>query len=297
MRVPLRLPFALAGLCLLAGAAGAAVSAVDDAGRTLRLAAPAQRIVSLAPHVTELLFAAGAGARIVGAVEFSDYPPAALEIPRVGDYVEFDLETIVALRPDLVISWISGNPAGEVAALRRLGLPLFETEPRRLEDIARTLRTFGALAGTAPAAAGAALAFEHRLRQLEARATGARPLRVFYQVWGQPLITVNGEHLISDVLRRCGARNVFADLAMLAPRIDVEAVLQADPQVIIGGALQDTRPPWLDDWRNWPELEAVRHGRLFFVPGTHLHRHTPRILDGMQRVCEQLESVRVGARQ
>ncbi len=289
-RAPLRCcVLVLAGI----GAAGAApLTVVDDTGTAITLQRPAQRIVALAPHVTELLFAAGAGAQVVGVVEFSDHPPAARDLPRVGNHTEFDLEGILALRPDLLVSWASGNPAPEVAALRRLGLNVFETEPVRLEDIAGLLERLGRVAGHPGAGAAAAQAFRERLSALERGAAGATPVRVFYQVWGRPLITLNGRHLVSDVLRRCGARNVFADLPDLAPRLDVEAVLDADPQVIIAGASDAESERWLAAWRAWPELAAVRDGHVFAVSATLMNRHTPRILDGMQRVCELLAAVR-----
>lgn len=267
-------------------------SVVDDSGERIALAEPARRIVSLAPHVTELLHAAGAGERLVAAVSYSDYPQAARALPRVGSYDHLDIEAILAHEPDLVVGWESGNPGGQLARLRELGLTLYVNESRRLEDIARSVERLGTLAGTEDVAGEAAGAFRERLAQLRARHAGRPALDVFYQIWNDPLMTVNEDHVIADVIRGCGGRNVFADLPALAPRVSVEAVLERDPEVIIASGMDDSRPGWLDAWRDWPELDAVRRDHLFFIPPDVLQRHTPRILEGMARMCEQLERVR-----
>ena len=284
------------GLCLAvllcASAVHAQVSVTDDAGRRVSLAEPAARIVSLAPHVTETLFAAGAGDHVVATVSHSDYPEAAQALPRIGRYDRLDVERILSLEPDLVVGWQSGNPAGSLERLRELGLTLYISEPRRLETIARSLERYGRLAGTAETAAAAAAAYRQRLQRLRARYAGRPSIDVFYEIWNDPLMTVNGEHLISDVIRGCGGRNVFAGLSSIAPRIGVEAVLERDPAVIVASGMGQERPEWLDDWRQWSDLRAVARDNLFFIPPQFLQRHTPRILTGMERLCEQLERAR-----
>lgn len=275
-----------------AAAARAEVSVQDDSGATVRLPRPAARVVSLAPHITELVYAAGAGARLVGAVEFSNYPPAARNVPLVGSFATLDLERIAALEPDLVIAWQSGNSAGQLARLRSVGLPVYVSEPHDMDDVATSLERIGILAGTAPAARAAAAAFRARKAELAARYAGRPTVRVFYEIWPQPLMTVNGKHLISDAIRLCGGENVFAGLATLAPTIGVEAVLAADPEAIVASGMADERPEWLDRWRRWPALQAAARGNLFFVPPDLLQRHTPRVLEGTARLCEQLELAR-----
>lgn len=272
--------------------AHAEVSVKDDAGRTVVLPVPAQRIVSLAPSVTETFFAAGAGDRLVGTVTYSDYPPAAKNLPRVGSYDAIDVEAVAALRPDLVVMWQSGNPAGIRERLEKLGMKVFVGEPRRLEDIPPTLERFGLLAGKASEGAAAADAFRKRLAALRDKYQNRPPVRVFYQIWNSPMMTVNGAHLISDVLRLCGGRNIFADLPALAPTVGMEAVLAADPEAIVASGMDSRRPPWLDDWQRWPKLAAVRQGNLFFIPSDIINRHAPRILDGAERLCGDLERVR-----
>ena len=284
----------LLSLCLLVAAAAAQAGIVvqDDAGRTVRLAAPARRIVSLAPHITENLYAAGAGSHIVGVSAYSDYPAAAKKLPRVGGAASLDLEAILALKPDLVIAWDSGNQAGQLAKLRALGLPLFVSRPLKVDDIATDIARFGELAGTSAVALPEARAVRARIAELRARYAQRPPVRTFYQIWDRPLITVNGEQLISDVMRLCGADNVFAGLPQLAPTVSIEAVLAADPEAIVASGADATRPRWLDGWKRWKDLTATARGNLFFVPPDLISRPTPRILDGALLLCADMETAR-----
>lgn len=279
-------------LSLASAAPRAAIAVRDDEGHSLRLPKAAQRIVSLSPHATELLFAAGAGDRVVGAAEYSDFPPAAKPLPRLGSAASLDLERILLLKPDLAIAWGSGNPRGQVDRLRRLGIPVFISEPRRLEDIAANLRRLGALAGTGATAESAAQAFEQRLAELEARHARQAPVDVFYQIWDQPLMTVGGNHMITRVITLCGGRNIFAGLPQLAPTVGRESVLQADPAVIVASGVDAYRPTWLDGWRHWPRLRAVRDNHLFAIPPDLLQRQTPRIIEGAAALCAALDSAR-----
>ncbi|WJW75154.1 cobalamin-binding protein [Thiohalobacter sp. IOR34] len=281
-------------LLALALPALAEIRVLDDTGQTVVLPAPARRVISLAPHVTETLFAIGAGDRLVGAVDFSDYPPAAKRLPRVGGYSRLDTERILALQPDLVVGWAGGNDADSLAMLRRLGLTLFLSEPQRLEDMPDQFLRLGRLLGQEAAAGRLAEDFRRRLEELRRRYAGSSPVRVFYQVWDRPLITLNGEQPVSDLIRLCAGHNVFADLTAAAPRVDIEAVLAADPQVIIASGMGAQRPEWLDAWRRWPELSAVRGGHLYVIDPDIIQRPGPRLLQGAERMCELLERVRAG---
>ena len=273
-------------------AAHADIVVRDDTGSVVRLAHPARRIVSLAPHVTETLHAAGAGGWLVGAVEYSDYPDAAKRVPRVGGYSKLDLEAIAALKPDLAVGWASGNAPAHIAKIRALGIPVYLSQPERIDDVAKSLEHFGELAGTQAVAREAASAFRGRLHGLRER-YGARPkVRTFYQVWKRPLMTVGGGQVITDVIRLCGGENVFADLKPLAPKVTVESVLAADPDAIVASGMGESRPEWLDDWRQWQSLAAVRHDNLFFIPPDLIQRHTPRIVEGAERLCGFLETAR-----
>jgi len=273
----------------------AAVSVQDDAGRTVSLAQPAQHIVSLAPHVTEQLFAIGAGERIVGAVDYSDYPEPAKMIPRVGGYSRLDLERILALQPDLVVGWQSGNDARQLERLQQLGIAVYLSEPRHLADIVSNMERLGRLSGVAQQADAAAARFRQGITALRAQHRDAARLRVFYQIWNRPLMTVNGEHLISDVINLCGGDNIFAAIDTLTPTVSEEAVLAADPQVIIASGMAAERPEWLDEWRRWPQLSAVKNKQLYVIPPDIIQRATPRLLQGAERMCQLLDAARTVA--
>lgn len=278
-------------LAAVATRAGAAVSVHDDDGRTVSLPQPASRIVSLAPHATELLFAAGAGARIVGTIRYSDYPEAAQRIPRIGDERMLDIERIAALRPDLLVVWRNGTPERQLEQLRRLGIPIFYSQPRHLPDIPDSIERLGQLAGTAPAAQAAASAWRGRYAALAQRHARRPTVRLFYQVWDKPLYTLNGEHIVSDAIRLCGGENIFADLKPAAPAVDIEAVLQADPEAIVGSA-ETGAGGGVGIWKAYPNLTAVRRGNLLAVDGILLNRPGPRMLDGAAQLCAGLEEVR-----
>lgn len=281
-------------VCLLAtlNPARADVSVVDDIGATVRLAQPARRIISLAPHMTETLFAAGAGERLVGVVEYSDYPEAAKKLPRVGGYSRFDLEAVAALKPDLIVAWQSGNAAAHLDKLRALGFPLYISQPNHITGIASEIERLGVLAGTSAQANAVASQFRDRLAGLHKHYASRPVVRTFYQVWKQPLTTIGGKQIISDVLRICGGENVFGRLETMAPVVNVEAVIAANPEAIIASGMGSSRPEWLDDWKRWTSITAVARDNLFFVQPELIQRHTPRLLDGAERLCEHLETVR-----
>ncbi|MEZ5616548.1 MAG: cobalamin-binding protein [Rhodocyclaceae bacterium] len=288
----LRLLLSFAALMLCIGAARAEVAVRDDSGQWVRLAQPARRIVSLAPHMTENLYAAGAGEYLVGAVEYSDYPEAALALPRVGGYTRVDLEAVMALRPDLVVVWQSGNAQAQMAKLRALGVPLYVSQPNRIEDIAAELERLGTLAGREARARDAAERFHARLAALRDEFSGRPPVRTFYQVWHRPLVTVGGAQIISAGLRLCGGDNVFESLPRLGHQVTVEAVIQANPEAIVASGTGEGQPESLDGWRRWQSITAVRRDNLFFVPPPLIQRHTSRFLDGVELLCRQLETAR-----
>ncbi|VVE70347.1 cobalamin-binding protein [Pandoraea captiosa] len=281
---------------LAASPACAAVTVKDDTGATVTLPAPAQRVVSLAPHATELLFAAGAGDKVVGVVKYSDYPQAAQHLPRVGDNSALDLERILALKPDVLVVWMHGNSQRQIEALRQLKLPVFYSEPKRLTDLPAAIETLGTLMGTPTRARASAEAFRARYEALRQQYASRAPVPVFYQVWPQPLMTLNGTHMVSDVIRLCGGVNVFADETPLVPRVSVEAVLAKAPEAMFTatqGATKSDKPlATLDAWRKWPQLPAVARGNLFGIDGDIINRPSPRILEGAREMCEDLDLAR-----
>jgi iron complex transport system substrate-binding protein len=253
-------------------------------------AAPAPRIVSLAPHLTEIAYAAGAGGTLVGTVEYSDYPAAARALPRVGDGWRVDLERVLALRPDVVLAWSSGTPRATIERLQALRLRVVEVPTYRLADVPAALRSLGDLAGTRAVAEPAATRFEAEVRRLREQHAGARPVTVFVQIDDEPLFTVNSRHVISEVVELCGGRNVFAELPQIAPQVDTEAVLARDPQVILStdDTVADPRAQWL----RWPKLAAVRYGTIYALPSDTVARASPRLVEGVKAVCVALDDGR-----
>ncbi|SFD49917.1 cobalamin-binding protein [Massilia yuzhufengensis] len=283
----------LAALLLVTAAgAGAAVTVVDDAGRQVTLQQPAKRIISMAPHATELLFAAGGGARVVGAMNYSDYPEAAKAIPLVGSNSQIDMERVLALKPDLIVVWHTGNTARQIAQVESLGVPVFHSEPRRLGQVADNIERLGQLLGTGEVAGPAAGALRTKLAGLEARYGKRSPVTVFYQIWDQPLYTLNDAQIASDAIRVCGGRNVFGGLKVVAPQVSTEAVLAADPEAVLAGKRYDPANPGLKVWAPYKSMTAVKRGNLVTVDGELLTRPGPRTVEGAGLLCEALEAVR-----
>lgn len=285
-----------AGAVLAAAALSAAlaqpVAVTDDAGRVVRLAEPARRVVALAPNLVELAYAAGGGAALVGAIRYSDYPPAAKKLPRVGDAFALNLERIAQLRPDLVLVWRSGLPERQRDQLHAIGVPLYDSEIRSVDDIASTLHRLGVLLGTQDSADAAASRLRERWAALKSRYAARAPVRVFYQLWQQPLMTINGEHLISQAISACGGVNVFAALPTLTPTVGWEAVVQADPQLVAGARIDDAGSAPPGRWRELAQIDAVKKNRFALLPPDLLDRMGPRFVDGAQLLCEAIDKVR-----
>jgi iron complex transport system substrate-binding protein len=284
--------YLLLALCLCATQAMAAIAVQDDAGQTVTLAKPAQRVVTLAPHVTELVFAAGGGARIVGTVSYSDFPAAAKSIPQVGDNRQIDIERVIALKPDLIVVWLHGSAERQIEPLRALGIPLFYSEPRRLDDIADSILRLGRLLGSDQTAQAAAAELRLKLAKLKTQYQNRPPVRTFYQVWDKPLYTLNGQHIVSDAMRVCGGENIFANMTVAAPNISIEAVLQQDPEVILSGDQRNQSSGGVNLWKPYTTMTAVRRGNLFSLNGDLLSRSGPRMIDGAAALCEKLEQAR-----
>ncbi|MFT5534046.1 MAG: iron complex transport system substrate-binding protein [Candidatus Paceibacteria bacterium] len=282
----------IALLCCALGtsAQAAPISVTDDAGHLITLKTPARRIVSLAPHVTELLFAAGAGERLVGVSDYSDFPPAAKAIGSVGGAASLDIERIVQLKPDLVVAWGSGNSASQLARLRALGIAVFDSEPRTFAAIASSLERLATLAGSEAVGHAAAEDFRTRIQTLSSTYQQRAPVRVFYQIWREPLMTLNGKSMVSAAIRLCGGNNIFAQLPQIAPVVGTEAVLEANPEVILTGG--DDEMAALAGWRRFSSLLAAQRNNLFVINADWLARSGPRLLDGTELLCRQLDSAR-----
>ena len=280
-------------LWLVAAMAGAAepICVQDSLDRDVCLAEPAKRIVTLAPHLAENVFSAGAGDRLVGVTRYSDHPVEARALPRIGDFNAFSLERIAEASPDLVMVWGSGNGADAMANLEKLGFTVYVDELRKLEDIPVSIRNIGRLAGTSSIAEAVATDFYRTINALRAPVDRPR-ISVFYQIWNEPLQTIGGDHMISEVIALCGGRNIFDDNALLAPQVSLEAVLARDPQVIVASGMDGREPPWLADWQRFPDLTAVRSGTVLFVHPDTLQRPTVRLAEGSREICRLIDAAR-----
>jgi len=247
--------------------------------------AAAQRIVSLAPFLTDMVQLLGAGDRLVGVLDDGQLSPELAQVPRIGAYQTLSAESIVAQRPDLVLAWTSGNPPELLQRLRSWHIQVVEFDPQSLADIASATQGLGELLGQAAQAEQVLSDYHQRLQAL-APPAGQLPKRVFIQLWDNPLYTVAGGQLVSDALRHCGAQNVFAELPGLAPQVGREGVLAANPDIIIALADQAvSAQPWLDDWRRFPQLKAVADERLYVLASDQLVRPTPRVVEGVAKLC------------
>jgi iron complex transport system substrate-binding protein len=270
--------------------AHAAISVKDDSGNTVTVQQPARRVISLSPHSTELVFAAGGGDRVVGVVSYSDFPEEAKKIQQVGSNRELDLERIIALKPDLIIVWRHGSSERQIDVVKKLGVPMFHSEPQHLESIADNVAKLGQLMGTDAVAAPAAADLRRRIAALRTRYANRPVVRTFYQVWDKPLYTLNGQHIVSDALRLCGGENVFGKLSVTAPVVSVEGVLQENPEAIFATAEKNYGGVSL--WKPYPTLTAVRNDNLFTIDGNLVNRAGPRMVAGAEQLCEKLEIAR-----
>lgn len=287
-----RCAFAALALALAWPAAHAQVRVTDDTGQAVVLAAPAKRVVSLGPHLTELAFAVGGGDTIVGVIRYSDFPEAAKALPIVGDAHAIDFERIVQLKPDLVLAWGSGLNERHKARLRSLGLSVYESEIRHAQGIADTLRRLGMLLDRADVAEAAARRFEHQWQALTDRYRGKVPVRVFWQLWHEPLMTINREHLISEAMRTCGGVNVFADLPLLTPSVSWEAAVRADPQLIATSGRAEDNSRDFAAWQRFAAVSAVKRQRYASIDGNLIGRMGPRFVDGAAALCQAINLAR-----
>jgi len=267
-----------------------AVTVRDDAGNAVTLDKPAMRVISMAPHVTETLFAAGGGSRIVGAVNYSDYPEAAKSIPRIGSNREIDLERVISMKPDLIVAWMHNNSERQIEMVRQLGVPVYLSDPQKLEGIPDNVVRLGQLMGTEAVANPVAAELRKQLAALRSKYAGRPTVRTFYQVWDKPLYTLSGKHIITDALRLCGGENIFDKLPVTAPIVSIESVLQADPEAVFATA--EKNYGGVNLWKPYATLSATRKDNLFTVDGHLLNRAGPRMIAGTAVLCDKLELAR-----
>ncbi|MFM9884842.1 MAG: helical backbone metal receptor [Burkholderiales bacterium] len=274
----------------LAGSAASAIKVTDDDGHVFVLDQPARRIVTLSPSLAEIVFAVGAGDRLIGVSSYSDDPIEASKIQVVASSGRIDIERLRWLRPDLVIGWRTGNPARDLERIKRMRMPVFMTEPRSLMDIARIVRTIGVLTGTAERAEAIARSFEETVTSLSI--TAAEPMPAFVEIWHKPLLTVSGAHLMTDILRVCGASNVFAGIPALTARVSPEQLLIASPRLLVISGTADARQSIIERWQALKLVRAVQDGRIVVIDPRILHRQGLRIVEAVRDVCTAVRQSR-----
>ena len=271
----------------------AQIKVLDDSGQTITMSQAAKKVISLSPALTELIYAAGGSELIIGVDSFSDYPEQAKKLPHIGSYDALDIEKILIMQPDLIVAWKSGNPKHQIEQLRKLGLTVYISEPETFADIPRTIKTLGELMARESIAEKNADSFIEQFEQLkltyQSNKSKAKK-RTFIQIWDNPVMSVNGNHLISKVITFCGGKNIFAPAKGITSSPSIESILEQNPEIIIATGMADSSQSWLNRWRQWPFMSAVKNNRLYATNPDHLVRHTPRILQGIQDVCLLINS-------
>ena len=261
-------------------------------GAAVTQQAVAKRIVALAPHIVEMLFDIGAGEQIVGTVAYADYPEAALKIPRIGGHYGIQVEKVLALKPDLVIIWKSGSKVSDIEQMEKMGLKIIYSQPHKIEDVASELKVFGKLTGHEEQADAVANRYVQRLKTLRQQYANIAPMKVFYQLWPNPMRTINKETLINQLIEVCQGKNVFADNPTPYPHIGIENVIVAQPEIIILPDEKSNKEQPVIDWRKWPEIPAAKHNRFIRVNADLMHRFSTRMLDGIEDMCKKIDAFR-----
>ena len=295
----LRKPFSRLFLAALYGCAASllalnvygfqAISAIDDAKLTVTLQQPAQRIVTLAPSLTELAFAAGVGDKVIAVSSYSDYPLSAKKLPQISDASGVSLEALLALKPDLVIAWKSGNRATDLQRIRDFGIPVFAIEIERMNDVPRALRNIGLLAGVKEPSERAAVEFEQKVEALRRANSNKSKVSVFFEISREPLMTVNRDHAISEVIRLCGGENAFADATPLVFVAPLEELFRKQPDAIIYTASEKREEA---PWPRYRGLAAATGKRIYRVASDPILRAGPRLAEGAAQVCAALDLAR-----
>jgi len=251
-----------------------------------------QRVISLAPHVTEMLFSAGAGDKVVGVVAYSDFPKAALSIESVGSYHAVNVEKIIKLNPDLIIAWKTGNRSKDIEKLQQLGFKIIYSEPYKLNDIPKEIRYFGQVLHTQETADKVATRLENKLDLLSTANQNKTKVTAYYQIWNSPMMTINGEQTISQAMRICGANNVFSDLPILASEVNIESVIKRNPDTILLGGQKEVQQGWFDAWLKWSNINAVKTQQIYLLQADTFQRPTERLIEGIEGLCQKIDLVR-----
>ena len=277
----------------ISSAQAASVCVTDDVGRSLCPKTEIKRVISLSPGSTELIFAAGGGSRVVGVDEHSNYPAEVASIDRVGGYPNISIESVVSLKPDLIVAWAGGNSPKLTSMLESVGIPMFYIKPQSFDDVASAIRNLGKVFGTQAQANKTAGDVEQRYKSIAGQYKNKKPVKVFYEIWNDPLMSVNRSHIIHQVIEVCGGKNVFADARTQVPQVSIESLIAANPQVISSSTFIKDGKTIEERWNKWQNLSAVKDSAYITVSGDLISRPTPRTLDAAQEFCEKLDDIRL----
>ena len=275
----------------------AGVCALDSKSRKVCVEKPVQRIISLSPGSTELIYSAGAGSKLIAVDSHSDYPEVVNNVPKIGGFPNISVEAITARNPDLIVVWSGGNDPKIARQLEELGLRLFYIDPLTFDEIADTIQSLGRLAGTDAISEKAAKALRKQYLSLKKHYQNSEPVTVFYEIWHDPLMTVSKGQIIGQVIELCGGKNIYADSSIRIPQVNIESLLALNPEVIVSAAGPETENSFVRRWSDWKQMRAVRDDHLITIEGNLISRPTPRALDAARQLCQKLDSVRIKRQQ
>lgn len=249
-----------------------------------------QRIITLSPHLTEMVFSAGAGKNLVGVAEYSDYPEAANKIPRIGGYEQINYEKILSLKPDLILVWKKGNRYQDIQRLKQLGFELLEFDSQTIESIPHDIEKIGEIMGTQKESKKISQRLSAQITQLNSQYQTTTPMTVFYQVWSKPIITIGGKQFISEALQLCGAKNIFDDQKALSPSVSLEAIIARNPQLILLGGEKQIQQGWKAFWQKYPQITAVQQNKIILLNSDLFQRPTARLINALPQLCAKIHS-------
>lgn len=251
-----------------------------------------ERIISLAPHVTEMIYSAGAGDKLVGVVKYSDYPKEALKLPIIGSYNSINIEAILSLKPDVVIGWKEGNQIDDLKKVKSAGIKVWQTEVNKLQDIPQQIRLFGSKLGTYKTADKLAKKLEQELTKVKSTYQKRSEVSVYYQIWNKPFITINDQQFIGQAIQLCGATNIFHDLPLLSAEVNLETILYRNPEVILLGGMKEAQQGWYQQWQKWSMLTAVENQHIYKLNADLYQRPTARFIYALEDFCKTIDKAR-----
>jgi iron complex transport system substrate-binding protein len=287
----------LVSLALMPAAQGQSRDQLNNKNRT-----DPQRVITLAPHLAEIVAAAGGAERLIGVSAYSNYPDSVKNLPIISDARSVDLEKMKQLRPDLIIYWRGGMPETLIESIKKTfsqasngrEVQIISIEPKKLSDISQDIETIGKVLGTQAIANKNAKEFNAQIATLKSKyqSPNKRKVRVFYQVWPQPLMTLNQDHLITEIIHICGGEQLFAKEKLLVPIVSREAVVAANPEIIFTAANSSSMKVDWSMWTSIPQLDATKKKAFIVLEDDLISRPSPRVIQGAYKICSEIDNIR-----